>query len=1056
MMPKAARWAPPSFAVLRTPLLPVDAVFEWSADSSSGAASALDRDRIEVRGRLREWIAKPEIEEALFIASPTLAESIDHWKTSPDSPRGRKIELSLLRYLLRMSGRATPFGLFAANSVISIGNSTSLQVAPRRECRKHTRLDMDYACALANKLAEAPTHRLQLAYWPNTSMYSMGDQLRYVETTLTGELRSHQLSAIESSPYIAAVLAAAERGATIAELVAQLQRFDSSLEPDECVAFLDELIGSQLLDSELPPPITGPQPLATIEAIVRARLNDVSVADTLAATRRTLEEFDADGIGVAVARYRSLFASLAALPAAVNPQTTLQVDLYRPAPGAQVGASVVAELERAVDVLHRLFVPFNDARFRSFRERFYARYADREVRLVEALDAGNGIGFQSGDSRSSNEAPTLATLNLASAERPTTRWTDRDALLLRMVQDASARGATEIVLTDAIIERLTTNPLPPLPSALCVFATVAASSAEAVDRGDFQLVVSQANGPSGANLLGRFCHGDASLHRRVEEHLRAEEQLVPDAVFAEVVHLPEQRVGNVLARPQLRGYEIAYHGRSGAPPEKQIAIDDLWISICNGKLRLRSQRLQREIIPRLTTAHAFFNSGLPLYEFLCFLARQDLASDLLWWWGPLNGMRFLPRVRSGRAILTLARWLFERDELPALAPDDERAFAGVQRWREQHRVPRWVALADGDNVLPVDLGRMSGIDLFLHYAKERPRVVLRELFPAPRDALAANAEEGRFAHELLVPLVAREERRSAATSAPSARATDRRSFAPGSEWLYAKVYCGPSVVSKVLQQAIAPLVSEMRDAGVSDRWFFIRYGDPDWHLRVRFHGDPAGLAAVLLPALHRHLEPFVRDGRVWRVCLDTYDREVERYGGFQGIELAEEIFQADSEAVLSLLDHPVEDGWRLSLLGVDRLLRQFVPDPKARKTVTHTLRTQFKAEFSLDNARERALGTRFRRERAAIEQILTHRDESWNVVHHVLAARQSRLEHPIVALGEKWAARAIDLPLEHLVGSYVHMHVNRILPSEARPQELVIYDFLDRLGDTELHLGGTR
>ena len=93
-------------------------------------------------------------------------------------------------------------------------------------------------------------------------------------------------------------------------------------------------------------------------------------------------------------------------------------------------------------------------------------------------------------------------------------------------------------------------------------------------------------------MLGRFCHGDELFERHVAEHLRAEESLQPEAIFAEVVHLPEGRVGNVLLRPVLRGYEIPYLGLSGAASEKQIPITDLRVSVVGDRivLRLREPR----------------------------------------------------------------------------------------------------------------------------------------------------------------------------------------------------------------------------------------------------------------------------------------------------------------------------------------------------------------------------------------------------------------------------------------------------------------------------------
>src|SRR5262249_56388228 len=112
-------------------------------------------------------------------------------------------------------------------------------------------------------------------------------------------------------------------------------------------------------------------------------------------------------------------------------------------------------------------------------------------------------------------------------------------------------------------------------------------------------------GSSGGRRLGRFCLGAPRLQAAVETHLRAEEALQPEAVFAEIVHLPEGRIGNVLCRPVLRGHEIAFLGRSGAPAEAQIPLDDLMIAVVGERVVLRSRRLGREVVPRLSTAHNY-------------------------------------------------------------------------------------------------------------------------------------------------------------------------------------------------------------------------------------------------------------------------------------------------------------------------------------------------------------------------------------------------------------------------------------------------------------------
>src|SRR6185295_7783108 len=95
-----------------------------------------------------------------------------------------------------------------------------------------------------------------------------------------------------------------------------------------------------------------------------------------------------------------------------------------------------------------------------------------------------------------------------------------------------------------------------------------------------------------------------------------------EAVFAEIVHLPEGRIGNIAARPVLRAYEIPYLGCSGAALDRQIPVTDLRVAVRGGRVRLRSERLGREVIPRLTCAHNFSRRSLGLYRFLCALQLE--------------------------------------------------------------------------------------------------------------------------------------------------------------------------------------------------------------------------------------------------------------------------------------------------------------------------------------------------------------------------------------------------------------------------------------------------
>jgi thiopeptide-type bacteriocin biosynthesis protein len=280
-----------------------------------------------------------------------------------------------------------------------------------------------------------------------------------------------------------------------------------------------------------------------------------------------------------------------------------------------------------------------------------------------------------------------------------------------------------------------------------------------------------------------------------------------------------------------------------------------------------------------------------------------------------------------------------------------------------------------------------------------------------------------------------------------------RSFAPGSEWLFAKLYTGPATADKVLRDVVRPVVERVLPAGAADGWFFIRYGDPDWHLRLRFHGDPARLGGEVLPALQMAAAPLLHDGQLWRVQLDTYEREVERYGGAAGIVLAERLFQADSEAALALAELLAEDArgevrWRLALVGMDLLLGDLGFDLEARRAVVHRARDAFAAEFHADAEFGHQLAAKFRPERKGLEALLgpaAVADTPYAAALEVLRRRSRALAPMMTGLRACARASRLSVPLTELAPSYLHMHANRMLRSAQRAQELVLYDFLTRL-----------
>jgi thiopeptide-type bacteriocin biosynthesis protein len=1032
-------FAPSGFFVLRTPLLPFDELEAWTEDA----------DRQMLERRLLEAYERPELREALYLASPQLVETLDAW----GSEHARKWLPALVSYFERAASRPTPFGLFAGCSLGEIGERSCLELEERRHYRRHTRLDMDYLTALVRALETDARIRRRLTFRPNSSLYRAGGRIRYAEARLDGTLRSYHLVAVDDSVELEAMLARASTGATPDELAAILVGDEISV--DEATEFIDELIDGQVLVSDVEPALTGPEPVpALVEAMAQYE-ETTEPAGALRMAADSLEQLDRQGLGAPPSEYRRLESLFDDQPAKPESSRLFQLDLTKPA-RATLSRAVVDEIARALELVAKLTPRESDDPLDRFRAAFTERYEDRQVPLLEALDDEIGIGFNV--SQAAESAPLLAGLKVGSWNGADPRWEERHRLLLHLVGQALRDGRRELELSPSEIDALAPAQQLRLPDALEVVATIAAASQDELDHGRFGVLFRGASGAPGAGLLGRFCHADGALRARVEEHLRSEEAQRPDAVFAEIVHLPESRVGNILLRPVLRSYEIPFLGRSGAPPEAQLPVTDLLLSVVGDgvaaetaeRLVLRSRRLGCEVLPRLTSAHKYSLSGLGVYRFLCELQRQGTVDVLRWDWRPLDALPFLPRVSSGRTVLARARWNLDRHDLERFS-DRTEAF---HEWCHEAVLPRWIVLADADNELVTDLANPLSVEALLHHLRRREQATLVELFPSP-DELCAHGPEGRFTHEIVMPFVRVTEGRTSNRRAAPREKVQRR-FSPGSEWLYAKLYTGNGTADRVLIDVAGPVVEAALDTGAAERWFFVRYADPHFHLRLRMNGDPRRLTEEVLPLLRQKAELLLADGVMWRLQLDTYERELQRYGGDEGIELSEELFWHDSKAVLGIVrtlrgDEGLDARWRLALYGIDRLLDDFGLDLERKRAWARGCRNGFAREFELGGQARRTLGERYRAERKALDELLGLEGGEEHALApgvQLLGERSSQLAPLVERLRSR--EQRLSVSLDHLLWSYAHMHANRLLRGAHRAQELVLYDLLDRMYTSRL------
>jgi lantibiotic biosynthesis protein len=1040
-----------NFYLLRTPCFPVNYLERLGDLAGVGQQSP-------------NLFTDPLFLEALFLGSHELyTQYLKYLNGRRSADRiNSKLLHSIERYFIRMCSRCTPYGMFAGYKAGRLGQETSISLGPRDNYRRHIHLDMHYLTSLAHHLQVLPGIKEHIRYYPNNSLYPVGDKLRYVESSGAGATMSYRISAVDSSEYIDAILTKAEHGACLKQLINTITSED--IDVDQASAFIDLLISNNLLVSELEPAISGGDVFGNMLAALSFLPEDNEV---LANMRKVAELMQSREPGTGV--YEKIAGFLKSVYSETTVKNLAHTNLELKGGEALLNEAVVRDIQAHASALRPLFLLRGNEHLKTWTQSFREKYEDREIPLIEALDPELGIGYEDYGEGTLTDLPLLANLVL-NGKQPAQQinWSRLLKWKNKKLKE-SLFYKKDFVITDEDIFKIGFHDTELKTSESCfVMGSILADSNSAIDRGNYIFSLDTFFGPSSINLISRFSNGDPFLTRKLKECVEGEEAHHPEKIYAEIIHLPESRAGNLLLRPASRQYEIAYLARPSANYENQIHITDLMVSCRGDKVILRSKKLNKEVVPRLSTAHNYTKTSLPVYKFLCALQLQDINTAIVWDWDIFKDDSYLPRVMYKNILLYPATWNISFNELviqdgPAMSAEmmtNEELCNVYGRMREQLNIPSKVIIMDKDQKLFIDLEDVSYLRLFHNYFRKNQQLSLQEFLFTPENCFVTG-EEGKYANEVIIPLTKKLEEKKPQRTDHGFRQTGagitRREFTLGTEWLYCKLYAGSVAGEHILKECIAPLALNLKEEGLIEKWFFIRYADPKPHLRIRFfHSADKKFWQKTIDNINSAVAGYSGPGLIEKVQYDTYERELARYGD-EKIALSETLFYHDSEAIvhfLGLLEGAESETlrWLMALRNIDMLLSDFRFPLEKKHELLQLLKNRFTREFSVDKPGLSQLDQLYRTESKRIQRFLDERYDDDNEIGPLVSVFRERSERNksiMEKLSENDGTQS-SIDLSYLADSHVHMTLNRMLVSDHRKQEMVLYYLLTKYYESRL------
>ena len=725
------KYIPFSQYVIRTPLLSISEI-------NSTSISLFKTD--------------PLIKKAIYLASPDLYDSLNEYFSGKvkNKKKSDRIVNSYLKYLSRMTTRCTPFGLFAGCGVEELQDENATTVDSAQDFFTKSRLDMDYLCELSIYLSKDQTLKPLLKYYPNSSSYEIGNEVRYVEYRYLNGKRTHYSVSIEKDEFVADILKRSQSGARISDLIKVFPAEEYELA--DIKVYIDELIDSQLLICELEPSVCGNDYLTSMIKVIEKVIPDGEIYQRLIKVNNLLKEFDKDINIDNLMILKEIEEQLDYFPIKRKRNFLFQVDSIIRSEKGKIGLDVSQNILQSINVLSKFIRSTQRTYQDEFKRNFYKRFEDRTVPLGRVFDSESGISYIPGST--GIPCPLIDDISFSreSRQNGVTEWRPVDSFLMKKLSAFSVEKDSEIVITDEELEKL-----PEQEYDLGNTFYAVAQLAKSKESGEEIVNLSTVGGSSAANLLGRFCASNSSIESLVRKISEKEIESERGKIVAEISHLPESRTGNVLLRPHLYEYEIPY--LSNTNHSNSINISNLEVSVPSGKrIILQEKQTKKEVLPKLTTAHNFSYNSLPIYHFLCDLQYQDRTGGLSFSWGPLEREnKYLPRVRYKNLILSLAKWRFSRKDIECLYEsigDAEKFATCLSDFRRSNKLKREVELVEGDNTLYIDLANIDLVRMLLQAVKNKPTFVLQEFFFSDHDSVVSKGGQA-FTNQLIIPFYKR-------------------------------------------------------------------------------------------------------------------------------------------------------------------------------------------------------------------------------------------------------------------------------------------------------------
>lgn len=834
------------------------------------------------------------------------------------------VQKAIVKYFIRGTTRATPFGLFAGVALGQFGKHTNLQLGAIEHDKKRGRVDLGWLYCII-KAAEDDIEILEcLKIRYNSMCYKKGN--RYINPFFTnaGSLSVQECQvSIKASKMTDMVFHRAKSFVTFKDLLNDIQKNNTEVDSEIIRKFLKDLVWNEYLITELRPPLINTDAME----YVMNKLSNIKAAafiyEKLIEIRNALHQYNTTSIGAGSLLYNQICFLMESLH---KNDDYIQVDVAKKIIKKNLGESVKKEAENIINMLASItnfgFVPEHLV---EYKQAFLDKYGySIAVPILELMDEDLGLGAPAGYSMPVSRRQILRTLNSQNDKL--------DSLMRDKIIYAIKNQLPEVnILEEELVEIQYDNTKYNIPISLEIYVEILAEQEQDIDADKFRLLLSGVRLASAAGkTLGRF--GDI-VDENVGEYIyKREEELLPhDTLLVEISEMPRVgRIGNVVGSQSEIPIQLSLITNSCSEKEF-IEISDIYVGVdANGRFYAISRSMGKKLLFKST------NMLNPTYGSNVFRFLREIS------FGYTNGLAqtvrkfqdfngiYTPRIVFGKTILNPAQWIIPFSSIKKQSIQEFNT--ELRTFSEKWKMPRFVNYGNSDNQLLLDLNNLNHVGILLSECKKQHDIVLKEAFHNNPDTNVwmKDLDGNLYINEFVIPFFKLRKLCQNKTDKQDGcsvlglqkpvsnlhqKIYKNRLLPFEDKWIYFKLY-QDTLRTNELIMLINELGNRMVKECLIEKYFYIQYADPNPHIRFRVRVVDLESSLHLIQSWLNEVREI---GIVYDVKINSYEKEIYRYGGEALINIAETFFYFDS-CVIGNIIQLYEDNQNDDFLGMTNIL----------------------------------------------------------------------------------------------------------------------------------------